>query len=972
MTSAYPHLLSPLDLGFTTLKNRVLMGSMHVGLEEAPNGFERMAAFYAERAKGGVGLIVTGGIAPNEQGRPMPGGAAMTTQAEADKHRVVTEAVHAAGGKICMQILHFGRYAYHPELVAPSSLKAPISPFPPKALTTEEVKQTVEDYANAAALAQSAGYDGVEIMGSEGYLINEFIAAQTNQRDDEYGGSYENRIRFPLQIVRRTRERVGANFILIFRLSMLDLVEGGSTHEEVVQLAQALEAAGVTILNTGIGWHEARIPTIATKVPRAAWAWVTEQLKGKVGIPLVATNRINTPDVAEGILASGQADMVSMARPFLADPEFVNKAAAGRAQDINTCIACNQACLDHTFAGKITSCLVNPRACHETILVPLPLSKKERVAVVGAGPAGLAFATEAAKRGMEVTLFDAGTEIGGQFNVAKQIPGKEEFHETLRYFGEQLQQTGVSVKLGQRVDADTLVKEGFKQVVLATGITPRLPEIDGIAHPKVLGYLDVLKDKKPVGKKVAVIGAGGIGFDVSEYLLHEGESASLNKAKFFAEWGVETTGATRGGLQPAHIGEVPRHIHLLQRKSSKVGEGLGKTTGWIHRTGLKNRGVHMLAGVTYRKIDDAGLHITVDGQDRLLEVDNVIVCAGQDPNRELQAVLQAQGVAVHLIGGADKAAELDAKRAIKQGTELALRLDTSDTTKTVATSAIPTSAIGQNYAKNTALELSTLRVTLDNHVATVRLNRADKANAMNAAMWQEIRQAFDWVDTTAAVRVAVLQAEGKLFCSGIDLAMMMQMPAQIADDCEGRQREKLRRVILDLQDSLTSLERCRKPVLAAIHGACIGGGVDLVVCADMRYASSDASFAIKEIDIGMVADVGTLQRLPKLVGQGITRELAYTGRKLGAAEAQSIGLVNRVFDSREALYAGVHEIAAQIAAKSPLSIRGSKEMLNYARDHSVADGLNHVATWNAAMLQSDDLMAAMMAGMSKQQPQFKD
>ena len=972
MTSAYPHLLSPLDLGFTTLKNRVLMGSMHVGLEEAPNGFERMAAFYAERAKGGVGLIVTGGIAPNEQGRPMPGGAAMTTQAEADKHRVVTEAVHAAGGKICMQILHFGRYAYHPELVAPSSLKAPISPFPPKALTTEEVKQTVEDYANAAALAQSAGYDGVEIMGSEGYLINEFIAAQTNQRDDEYGGSYENRIRFPLQIVRRTRERVGANFILIFRLSMLDLVEGGSTHEEVVQLAQALEAAGVTILNTGIGWHEARIPTIATKVPRAAWAWVTEQLKGKVGIPLVATNRINTPDVAEGILASGQADMVSMARPFLADPEFVNKAAAGRAQDINTCIACNQACLDHTFAGKITSCLVNPRACHETILVPLPLSKKERVAVVGAGPAGLAFATEAAKRGMEVTLFDAGTEIGGQFNVAKQIPGKEEFHETLRYFGEQLQQTGVSVKLGQRVDADTLVKEGFKQVVLATGITPRLPEIDGIAHPKVLGYLDVLKDKKPVGKKVAVIGAGGIGFDVSEYLLHEGESASLNPAKFFAEWGVETTGATRGGLQPAHIGEVPRHIHLLQRKSSKVGEGLGKTTGWIHRTGLKNRGVHMLAGVTYRKIDDAGLHITVDGQDRLLEVDNVIVCAGQDPNRELQAVLQAQGVAVHLIGGADKAAELDAKRAIKQGTELALRLDTSDTTKTVATSAIPTSAIGQNDAKNTALELSTLRVTLDNHVATVRLNRADKANAMNAAMWQEIRQAFDWVDTTAAVRVAVLQAEGKLFCSGIDLAMMMQMPAQIADDCEGRQREKLRRVILDLQDSLTSLERCRKPVLAAIHGACIGGGVDLVVCADMRYASSDASFAIKEIDIGMVADVGTLQRLPKLVGQGITRELAYTGRKLGAAEAQSIGLVNRVFDSREALYAGVHEIAAQIAAKSPLSIRGSKEMLNYARDHSVADGLNHVATWNAAMLQSDDLMAAMMAGMSKQQPQFKD
>ncbi len=676
-STTYPHLLAPLDLGFTTLKNRVLMGSMHVGLEEAPNGFERMAAFYAERAKGGVGLIVTGGIAPNEAGRPMPGGAAMTTQAEADKHRVVTQAVHGAGGKICMQILHFGRYAYHPELVAPSSLKAPISPFPPKALTTEQVQQTVEDYANAAALAQSVGYDGVEIMGSEGYLINEFIAAQTNQRDDAYGGSYENRIRFPLEIVRRTRERVGADFIIIFRLSMLDLVEGGSTQEEVVQLAQALEAAGVTILNTGIGWHEARIPTIATKVPRAAYAWVTEQLKGKVGIPLVATNRINTPDVAEQVLASGQADMVSMARPFLADPEFVNKAAAGRAQDINTCIACNQACLDHTFGGKITSCLVNPRACHETILVPLPLAKKERVAVVGAGPAGLAFATEAAKRGLDVTLFDAGNEIGGQFNVAKQIPGKEEFYETLRYFGEQLKHTGVAVKLGQRVGADDLVKAGFKQVVLATGISPRMPEIEGITHPKVLGYLDVLRDKKPVGKNVAVIGAGGIGFDVSEYLLHEGESASLNKAKFFAEWGVDTTGAKRGGVQAGHIPHVPRHIHLLQRKTSKVGDGLGKTTGWIHRTGLKNRGVHMLAGVTYRKIDDAGLHITVDGQDKLLAVDNVIVCAGQDPNRELQAALEAQGVAVHLIGGADKAAELDAKRAIKQGTELALRLDLS-------------------------------------------------------------------------------------------------------------------------------------------------------------------------------------------------------------------------------------------------------------------------------------------------------
>ena len=675
--TAYPHMLAPLDLGFTTLKNRVLMGSMHVGLEEVKNGFERMAAFYAERARGGVGLIVTGGIAPNDRARPMPGGAAMTTQAEADHHKVVTQAVHDAGGKICMQILHFGRYAYHPELVAPSALKAPISPFRPHALTTEEVKQTVEDYANAAALAQSAGYDGVEIMGSEGYLINEFIAAQTNHRDDEYGGSYENRIRFPLEIVRRTRERVGANFIIIFRLSMLDLVEGGSTHEEVVQLAQALEKSGVTILNTGIGWHEARIPTIATKVPRAAFAWVTKQLKGKVGIPLVATNRINTPEVAEQVLAEGNADMVSMARPFLADPDFVAKAAAGKADEINTCIGCNQACLDHTFGGKITSCLVNPRACHETILVSQPLQKKERIAVVGAGPAGLAFSTEAAQRGFEVTLIDAAREIGGQFNVAKQVPGKEEFYETLRYFGKRIEQTGVKLQLNRRVSAKELVAEGFQHVVLATGIAPRLPAIDGIDHPKVLGYLDVLRDKKPVGKSVAVIGAGGIGFDVSEYLLHEGKSPSLDQALFFKEWGVDTTGATRGGLAEAHIGEVPRKVYLLQRKVSKVGDGLGKTTGWIHRTGLKNRGVEMIPGANYRKIDDAGLHITVGDKDMTLPVDNVIVCAGQDPQRELQAELQAAGVSVHLIGGADKAAELDAKRAIKQGTELALSLDTT-------------------------------------------------------------------------------------------------------------------------------------------------------------------------------------------------------------------------------------------------------------------------------------------------------
>lgn len=685
--NAYPHMLAPLDLGFTILKNRVLMGSMHVGLEEAKDGFQRMAAFYAERARGGVGLIVTGGIAPNERARPMPGGAAMTTQAEADKHKVVTRAVHEAGGKICMQILHFGRYAYHPELVAPSAIQAPISPFRPHALTTEEVAQTVEDYANAAALAQSAGYDGVEIMGSEGYLINEFIAAHTNQRDDEWGGAYANRIRFPLEIVRRTRARVGANFIIIFRLSMLDLVEGGSTTEEVIALAQALEQAGVTILNTGIGWHEARIPTIATKVPRAAFAWVTRQLKGKVGIPLVATNRINTPEVAEQVLAEGCADMVSMARPFLADPDFVNKAAAGLADQINTCIGCNQACLDHTFAGKITSCLVNPRACHETILVQRPAANKERIAVVGAGPAGLAFATTAARRGFDVTLIDAAHEIGGQFNVAKHVPGKKEFYETLRYFGKQIELTGVKLQLGRKVSAQDLVKEDYRHVVLATGIVPRTPEIEGVHHPKVLGYLDVLRDKKPVGRTVAVIGAGGIGFDVCEYLLHDGTSPSLDAVRFFAEWGVDTTGSARGGLKPAHIGAIPRKVYLLQRKTSKVGEGLGKTTGWIHRTSLKNRNVEMIPGVQYRKVDDAGLHITVGGQDMVLPVDNVILCAGQDPQRELQAELLAAGCTVHLIGGADKAVELDAKRAIKQGTELALNLDTTARKEEVAAAA---------------------------------------------------------------------------------------------------------------------------------------------------------------------------------------------------------------------------------------------------------------------------------------------
>ncbi|MDD2976403.1 NADPH-dependent 2,4-dienoyl-CoA reductase [Aquabacterium sp.] len=672
--SAYPHLLQPLDLGFTTLRNRVLMGSMHVGLEEAKDGFERMAAFYAERARGGVALMVTGGIAPNDDGRPYPGGARMASEEEAEKHKVVTDAVHAAGGKIAMQILHFGRYAYHPGLVAPSAIKAPISPMPPRALTTEEVERTINDYAHSAAMAQKAGYDGVEIMGSEGYLINEFIASRTNQRDDEWGGAYENRMRFPVEIVRRTRERVGPNFIIIYRLSMLDLVEGGSTFDEVVQLAQAVEAAGATIINTGIGWHEARIPTIATSVPRGAFAWVTQKMKGKVKIPLITTNRINTPEVGEKILAEGCADMVSMARPLLADPEFVNKAAAGKADEINTCIGCNQACLDHTFSGKITSCLVNPRACHETILKIEPVTAKKRIAVVGAGPAGLAAATTAARRGHEVTLFEAGEDVGGQFNIAKQIPGKEEFYETLRYFRNEIKLSGVKAQFNTRVGVDELVQGGFDEILLATGVTPRTPAIEGVDHPKVLSYLDVLRDKKPVGKNVAVIGAGGIGFDVSEYLTHEGESPALNLAKFNAEWGIDSEYKDRGGIKTAHLDKAPRQIYLLQRKTSKVGDGLGKTTGWIHRTSLKNRNVEMIAGATYNKIDDAGLHISVGGKDVLLPVDNVVLCAGQEPFRELQAGLEAAGQKVTLIGGADVAAELDAKRAIKQGTEVAAAL----------------------------------------------------------------------------------------------------------------------------------------------------------------------------------------------------------------------------------------------------------------------------------------------------------
>jgi len=666
--SFYPHLTKPLDLGFTTLPNRLLMGSMHVGLEEVDNGFERMAAFYSERARGGVALMVTGGIAPNERARPMHGGAMLTTQAEAEHHKIVTNAVHAAGGKIAMQILHFGRYSYQPSLVAPSAIKAPINPFTPHALTTDEVEETISDFVRCAGLAQYAGYDGVEVMGSEGYLINEFIAARTNQRDDEWGGAYENRIRFPIEIVRRIREKVGTNFIIIYRLSMLDLVEGGSTLEEVIQLAKAIEAAGATIINTGIGWHEARIPTIATKVPRAAYAWVTQKLKGHVNIPLVATNRINTPEIAEQLLADNFCDMVSMARPLLADPQFFRKAEQGKANEINTCIGCNQACLDHTFGGKLTSCLVNPRACHETEIIDAPVTTVKRIAVVGAGPAGLSFATTAARRGHNVILFDSASEIGGQFNIAKQVPGKEEFYETLRYFAKQIELTGVELRLNTFVKPDELVD--FHEVVLATGITPRTPDIEGINNPKVLNYLDVLKEKAHVGKTVAIIGAGGIGFDVAEYLVHSGKSASLDPKKFFAEWGVDTTYKNVGGLMDAHVEKPARQIFLLQRKTSKVGDGLGKTTGWIHRTGLKNHGVHMFAGVTYNKIDESGLHVTIEGQQKTLPVDNVILCAGQEPRRDLQAALESAGKIVHLIGGADVASELDAKRAIDQGTRL--------------------------------------------------------------------------------------------------------------------------------------------------------------------------------------------------------------------------------------------------------------------------------------------------------------
>ncbi|KIC11515.1 2,4-dienoyl-CoA reductase [Leisingera sp. ANG-M1] len=674
--TAYPNLLAPLDLGFTTLKNRVLMGSMHTGLEETGD-WNRVAEFYAARARGGVALMVTGGIGPNLEGSVLPGASMMTTAKDVENHRVVTERVHAAGGKIAMQILHAGRYAYGPECVGPSPVKSPISPFPPKELDEAGIEKQISDIVNAARLAQEAGYDGVEIMGSEGYFLNQFLVTRTNKREDRWGGPYENRMRLAIEVVRRTREAVGREFIIIFRLSMIDLVPEGSTHEEVVQLAQEIEKAGATILNTGIGWHEARIPTIATSVPRAAFAWVTKKLMGKVSIPVITSNRINTPEVAEQVLAEGCADMVSMARPMLADADFVAKAAAGQAERIAPCIACNQACLDHTFGGKLTSCLVNPRACHETELMIEPATAAKSVAVVGAGPAGLSAALTAAQRGHSVTLFDKADEIGGQLNMAKQVPGKEEFWGLVDWYRVMVGEAGVALELGREVTAEDLT--GFDDVVIATGVTPRDPKIPGQDCENVLSYIDVLRRKKPVGKRVAVIGAGGIGFDVCEFLLEEGHSPATDLPVWMREWGVADPGEHRAGLAPEgpQPAEPARQVILLQRKAERHGKRLGKTTGWIHRATLKMKDVEFLGGVNYERIDEDGLHISFGEareNPRLVPVDSIVLCAGQISDRSLADDLAQHGITAHVIGGADVAAELDAKRAINQGTRLAAAL----------------------------------------------------------------------------------------------------------------------------------------------------------------------------------------------------------------------------------------------------------------------------------------------------------
>lgn len=670
--SPAPRLFSPLDLGFTTLRNRVLMGSMHTGLEDHARDFPKLAAYFGERAAGGVGLIVTGGFAPNLEGWLKPFAGRMSLPWHVRRHRQVTDAVHAHDAKICMQLLHAGRYAYHPFSVAPSKLKAPINPFTPRALSARGIARQIRDFANAARLAREAGYDGVEIMGSEGYLLNQFTAARSNHRRDAWGGDAGDRMRFAVEIVRQVREACGADFILIYRLSMLDLVEGGNGWDDIVAQAKAVEAAGATIINTGIGWHEARIPTIATSVPRAAFAGVTAKLRPHVGLPLVATNRINTPAVAEAVLTAGGADLVSMARPLLADPEWVNKAREGRGDSINTCIACNQACLDHVFQNKTASCLVNPRACAETELNYFASTQPRNIAVVGAGPAGLACATVAAGRGHRVTLFDAASEIGGQFNLAKRIPGKEEFHETLRYFRQRIAETAVDLRLSTPVGADAL--QGFDEVVIATGVTPRAVEFPGADHPKVVGYLDVLQGRVVPGGRVAIIGAGGIGFDVAEFLVQDGESPSLDAGRWMAEWGVDPGFDTPGGLAPPQPEPPAREVWLLQRSPGKPGARLGKTTGWIHRATLKAKRVQMLGGVEYLGVDDTGLHIRVGGIEQTLAVDHVVVCAGQEPRRDLFDALRARGRRTHLIGGADVAVELDAKRAIDQGSRLAASL----------------------------------------------------------------------------------------------------------------------------------------------------------------------------------------------------------------------------------------------------------------------------------------------------------
>ncbi|MFE3291246.1 FAD-dependent oxidoreductase [Rhodococcus sp. NPDC059234] len=676
MSNPYPKLFSPLDLGFTTLRNRVVMGSMHTGLEDRARDIPKLAAYFAERARGGVGLIVTGGYAPNRTGWLLPFGAEMITKAQAKRHRTVTDAVHAEGGKIALQILHAGRYSYNPLSASASSIKAPINPFRPRALTGRGVESTIGDFVRCARLAQSAGYDGVEIMGGEGYFINQFLAPRTNKRTDKWGGSAENRRRIAVEIVRRTRAAVGPNFVILFRLSMADLVDKGQTWDEIVTLARELEAAGTTIFNTDIGWHEARVPTIVTSVPRAAFVDFTERLARDVTIPVCASNRINMPETAEEILTRGDAQLISMARPMLADPEWARKAESDRSDEINTCIACNQACLDHAFGNKKVSCLLNPRAGRETELVLSPTRRRKNVAVVGAGPAGLSAALNLAQRGHEVNLFEAGDEIGGQFGIARRIPGKEEFAETIRYYTRQLELAGVKVHLGTRVDARRLVDGGHDEVVLATGVTPRIPAIPGIEHPSVLSYAELVRDGRPVGARVAVIGAGGIGVDVSEYLTHD-SSPALDLTEWNREWGVTADESAAGALTEPQSTPSPREVYLLQRKTTPIGAGLGKTSGWVHRAALKKKGVHQISGVNYERIDDEGLHISF-GEKRerpqVVAVDNVVICAGQESVRDLETDLTAAGMTVHVIGGADVAAELDAKRAIEQGTRLAAAL----------------------------------------------------------------------------------------------------------------------------------------------------------------------------------------------------------------------------------------------------------------------------------------------------------